>query len=343
MRRTHPTTNHPTLRRVAVGAIALACAAVAVLAPGARASGDAIPIRLSSGEVLHVSAVFLDEHTVRIVHPLLGEITLPRESVTFLDVPAAAAEEQPEAPEADAPAKPAAPAQAQPEPEEPKSTSFFTGWTGSVEGGLTGSEGNTETLNFRFGVSAERLTDSMETRMNAFYTRGEENGEVTRDRAELFVRNDWIFKDSPWGFFAQGRLEYDKFQDWDARLALFAGPSYTFIRTERTLLRGRVGAGATINFGADDLDDVVPEGLVGLDFRHQLTERQSIFVNTEYLPSFEDFSEFRWNTDAGYEILVDPTVNLFLRLGANHRYNSKPGSGIDKNDLDYFLTVGFRF
>ncbi|TVQ62421.1 MAG: DUF481 domain-containing protein [Phycisphaerales bacterium] len=310
-------------------------------ATGALAD-EPVRVKLASGEVLIVSDVRIDGDSVRFTHPVLGELTLPAASVTLLDTPEAPRQE-PETIETDPPAAPPAPAEEKPAPVEPVRKSFFEGWTGSFEGGLTGSEGNTDTLNFRFSVSVERITDYMETRANAFYTRGEEDGEVTRDRAELFVRNDWLFKDSPWGFFAQSRLEYDKFQDWDLRLALFAGPTYTFINNDRTLLRGRAGAGATFNIGADDEDDVVPEGLLGVDFRHQLTERQSIFLSTEYLPSFSDFGEFRLNTDAGYEILVDPEVNLFLKLGANHRYNSNAGAGNDKNDLDYYLTVGFRF
>lgn len=221
-------------------------------------------------------------------------------------------------------------------------SAFFEGWRRSAELGLNGSEGNTETFNFRAGIRTERITDLMETRARASYTYGTDDGSKTTNRANFNARNDWLFEDSRWGFFALGRAEFDDFQDWEWRLSGFAGPSYTFIREDDLTLRGRLGAGGSRTFGGDD-NKFRWEGLAGLDLIWQITERQNFFVTTEVYPSFRDRREFRTYTDAGYEILVDPEMNLSLRLGATHRYDSRPGPDTDKNDLEYFALLSLAF
>jgi len=44
-----------------------------------------------------------------------------------------------------------------------------------------------------------------------------------------------------------------------------------------------------------------------------------------------------------YSILVDPELNMSLRLGVENRYNSNPGGNDKKNDLDYFLALVWAF
>jgi len=221
-------------------------------------------------------------------------------------------------------------------------TAFFEGWSRSAELGLNGSEGNSETFNFRVGLRTERITDLMETRASATYSYGSDDGSKTTNRANFSARNDWLFEESRWGAFALGRVEFDEFQDWEWRVSGFVGPSYTFIREDDLTLRGRVGAGGSRAFGGED-NKFRWEGLVGLDLIWQITERQSFFVTTEAYPSFRDRREFRTFTDAGYQILVDPEMNLSLRIGATHRYDSRPGPDTDKNDLEYFALLSLAF
>lgn len=324
--------NRPALRMIA----ALLSFGAIVCAAGAS---EPVQIRLASGETLTVTILERTSEHVRVSHPVLGELTLPIAAVEVLAPPPDAAPPEPPAPES-------APAAAPPAPEPPSeehTLSFFQGWTGSFEGGISGAEGNTRTTSLRFGMSAERIVELMETRAGFVIAYSEDRGRATQNRGEFNLRNDWLFKDSPWGFFAQGRIEYDQFKDWDARVSVFAGPSYAFIRNDRTLLRGRVGAGVTANIGPTDEDHWVPEGMLGIDFKHAITDRQSIFANGELLPNLSDFFEYRANLNAGYEVLLDTETNLFLKLGIANRYNSNPGSDVKKNDFEYFMTLGWKF
>ncbi len=240
-------------------------------------------------------------------------------------------------PRLDPPADPKAPP---PPPED--YPSWLDGWKGTVEAGINGSAGNTEVFNLRAAFAAERVTQKMKTTTSTVYTRATESGAVTKNRWELNARNDWNLGKSPWIVFAQGRLEYDDFQDWDWRLTLAGGVGYKLIDTQRTSLIGRVGLGTSKEFGGSQ-NAWIPEGLLGVDFSHQITERQKIFGMVEYYPSLKNFPRYRLLARAGYEILVDPSVNMFLKIGAEDRYDSNPGDDKKKNDVDYFLTLGWAF
>ncbi len=249
----------------------------------------------------------------------------------------AAIESQPEPPPETPPPEGTPPEVAPPEP------GFFSGWAGAVDLGLNGSEGNSETFSARGGISGKRSTDTMETTVSLTYVYGTADGTKNKSRGELNARNDWRFgAECPWGFFATGRVEYDEFQDWDWRLSGFAGPSYLFIKDERTTLRGRVGVGAAYEIGGAD-NDVTPELDIGADLNHKLTERQQIFVTVDYYPSLSDFPDYRVDTKAGWEILVDPEVKMTLKLGLNDRYDSDPGAGRKRNDLEYFALLSWAF
>lgn len=305
-------------------ALATACLAVAGVTAGEN-------IKLSTGEVLNVTVTGQTDTTISFTHPVLGEMTLPKSSVTLLDPVATvvAAEAQVKT------AKAAVP------PPPPPST-FRQGWKGSVEIGLAGAEGNSENFNLRAGAGAERVAELLETRFDATYIYSTDNGEKSKNRLEANARNDWLIRGSKWGFFVQGRYEYDDFTDYDHRVSVFAGPTYTFIRNDRTTLRGRVGAGVTREIGGTR-NEVIPEALVGIDLTHKMTERQDLSFSSEYIPSLSDFPDFRTNTRAAYGYLLDERTSARLRAGIAHRHNSNAGIGFEQNDWEYFLTLGWEF
>ena len=310
--------------RVVESMLAAACLGIAGIA-------SAENIKLSSGEVLNVTITEQTDTTIKFTHPVLGDMTLPKSSVTVLDPVGAVAATEAQVKSAKA---------AVPPPPQP--TSFRDGWKGSVEIGLAGAEGNSENFNLRAGLGLNRITNRMETKFDGTYLYATDNGEKSTNRAEVNGRNDWLFENSKWGFFLQGKYEFDDFTDYDHRVSVFAGPSYTFVKNDKTLLRGRVGAGVTREIGGED-NTYDPEALIGVDFEHKLTARQAIFASSEYLPSLSDFPEFRLNSKAGYSFLVDEKTNAKLKAGVAQRHDSDPGDGFKQNDWEYFLTLGWDF
>lgn len=222
-------------------------------------------------------------------------------------------------------------------------SSFWSGWSGSVEGGLNGSDGNSESLDIRANLNAERKVETMETKLTSQFSFSTNGGEKDKNRWFNEARNDWLFgEDHRWSFFTLGQAEYDDFQDWTWRFSAFAGPGYKVIKNDKTTLNLRAGAGLTKYLGGDR-NEIIPEGLLAADIAHQLTERQKLTAGVEYYPSFRALDEFRVVARAGWEILIDPEVNMLLKVGVEDRYDSDPGDEFKKNDIDYFILIGWKF
>jgi putative salt-induced outer membrane protein YdiY len=208
--------------------------------------------------------------------------------------------------------------------------------------GLNGSEGNSSSLSFRVGAGLERIAPDLETRVSGLYTRASDSGTVSQSRAELNARNDWLSETSPWGFFLQGRAEFDEFQDWDWRTSAVLGPSYQLIKNDRTSLRLRAGAGVAREFGGGR-NNLIPEALAGFDLQHALTDRQRLFLSTELLPSLDNLGDYRASNKLGYEMDITEDSKATIRLGIDHRYDSNAPSDRDSNDIDFFATLGVHF
>jgi hypothetical protein len=221
-------------------------------------------------------------------------------------------------------------------------SSFWTGWKRSADIGLNGSQGNTDNLNVRGALGAVRDAADMTTAAGISYIYGSQDSTKTKSKGEAFIRNDWKLE-KPWGWYAIGKLEYDEFQAWQWRISGATGPSYLLIDSEVTMLKLRAGIGASYETGKQAKEELTAEINLGFDLTHKFTERTKGFITFDYYANLNDFPEYRHVTSAGLEVNVDPTANMFLKLGAQNRYDSRSRAPVKKNDLDYFLTLGWTF
>jgi putative salt-induced outer membrane protein YdiY len=214
-------------------------------------------------------------------------------------------------------------------------------WEGSIELGGNGSEGNSENFNLRFIVNVTRTTDWTVLTLNTRYTNNSTNDMTTVDRLFFEGRNEWLLADTPWSLYVHETTEYDAFRAFDVRLTADAGIGYEFFKTDLTLLKGRLGPGVAREIGGPD-ESFVPEGVMGLTFEHKLTVRSKITASGDYYPDLADFGEFRVNSQANWEFVLDEVLNLSLKLGVLNRYDSTP-NGAKPNDLDYSATILWSF
>lgn len=315
----------------------------AVAAMSSFALAQPAKVQLVSGEVLVGEVIAREKGVLTLRHPVLGDLVLTSAQATEM------ADPHPAHAQPDASATAEVPAATNPPTQTPSShesetpgvrPAFWSGWKRRLEAGLSGASGNTENFNARAAFTTSRKSERMETLADFSYIFRTENGESSKSRGEANARNDWILGESPWGLFALGKAEYDEFQDWDWRLSSFVGPSYTFVKDDRTLLRGRAGAGASYRIGGND-HGFTPEALLGLDAERKLTSDSRVFANSEYLPSLDEFGEFRLLSKAGYEVMLNATMSL--KAGVAHRYDSDPGAGIRPSDVEYFILLGWDF
>lgn len=214
-------------------------------------------------------------------------------------------------------------------------------WSGSVDVGLNGSEGNTQLFNFRMNTQAKRATPFSELTLKSNYVKTATNSNETANR--LFFDGRWerLSQTSPWTFYVHGTTEYDEFQLWDVRISGDTGLGYRFLKNDFTTLTGRVGPGASREFGGPN-DSWVPELVFNLQAEHAIGKRHKLTLQVDYFPDPSQWSTYRLNSQASWAIVLDEVRNLSLKLSAIDRYSSNSGTA-KPNDLDYAATLLWSF
>lgn len=216
-------------------------------------------------------------------------------------------------------------------------------WQKSIDIGVTGASGNSENLNLRIQLGAERNTDKMETKASALYRLSKQGSENTENRFRFDVFNDWLPPEgSKIRWWAKGAYEFDEFQAWDHRVSASGGIGYEFIDNDKHTLVGRLGFGGSQTFGDED-EDFRPEAVAGVDYTFRIKDGQKFTAGTEFLFDVSDTDAWRNNSYAQYEAVIDAESGMNFKTGVTNRYDSEPGEDTKKNDLEYFATLGWTF
>jgi putative salt-induced outer membrane protein YdiY len=142
--------------------------------------------------------------------------------------------------------------------------------------------------------------------------------------------NSWYVRDEG-GF---DRVKDIQFYDVAA-----AGFGYDLVKQPKQIVTARLGLSFRNENSRNPLTpDVNAAGLdVGLSHSLQLAD-SSIINRLSYVPSFNDFSNFRLTHESFYERpFISPTWKL--RIGVSNDYNSRPGIGVEKLDTSYFTRL----
>lgn len=218
---------------------------------------------------------------------------------------------------------------------------WMRGWDSHAELGLDGSTGNARTLSIQTGWESKRKTELYTLGLDFDYRQASNRSVTTEDNGRLNLDYDRLLMDTPWSGFAKYGMEWDKFKAFDLRLFTSAGIGYHWVRRDDATLVTRFGAGGSKEIGAPD-DSWIPEAVFGGEAERQLTPRQKLKGKVDYFPAWENFNNFRLVSDVAWEILLDGSENLSLRLAATDRYDSTP-QGAKKNDLYYSLLLLYKF
>ena len=302
--------------RIAVGISVLLLAAAA-----ARAEDEVV---LESGETLKGTIVEKTEVKVVLDHPILGQVTIPAGRVK-----SALREGE----------KPPAPA-----PEAPR-------WKSKLEAGMSGAEGNTDTLSITAGFTTDRKESDGLWHIESRWFRKETDGEVTESRFYAALRRDWVFsKESRFTYFAEGRYDRDRFQQWDERATAAAGITYKFVEKKDLFVAFRVGAAATKEWGLERTaqdpspdDDLRPEGLLGVEAKWTLSERFEVNGQSTYYPDISDTPEYRTLSSAGISYRLDDKGTMSLRAGVEHEYDTHRQEPFKRTDVRYFGLLVVEF
>ena len=210
-------------------------------------------------------------------------------------------------------------------------------WEGGLELGMDGSEGNSQNFNLHFGAKLKRKTEFNSLSSELDYKTNNNNSVETANKAFLESRFEHLFQQSPWTWFVHNIEDYDKFKAYDLRVSLDTGIGYQFIKNDSASLIGRFGGGTTREIGGPD-DKFVPEAVFGLEGEYKISKRQKFCTSVEYRPDVANFADYRLNTKAAWEVLLDEEMHLSMKVGILDRYDSY-SDGSKPNDLDYTLTL----
>jgi putative salt-induced outer membrane protein YdiY len=218
---------------------------------------------------------------------------------------------------------------------------FWDPWEGNVELGLNGTDGNTETFNVRLGALAKRKTEFRTEQIQITSIQKRANGVTTANTALIDSRIDWPIPSSPLNTFIHSLVEYDQFKAFDCRISGDTGVGYEFIQNDITTLIGRIGLSASHEIGGPN-NKTNPELLLGSEYKHKFNETHQISAQMSYYPNMVDFTDFRLNSQASWQIVLSQVHNLSLKVSIIDRYDSTP-EGARPNDLDYSTLLLWTF
>lgn len=221
------------------------------------------------------------------------------------------------------------------------SPTYWDPWEGNVELGLNGTDGNTETFNIRLGALAKRKTEFRTEQLQITSIQKRANGLTTANTALVDGRIDWPMPSSKFNTFIHTLLEYDQFKAFDYRVSGDTGVGYEFIQSDITTLIGRLGASASHEIGGPN-NKTNPEILFGGEYKHKFNETHLVSAQVNYYPNVMDFADFRFNSQASWQIVLSQSHNLSLKLSIIDRYDSTP-EGARPNDLDYSTLLLWSF
>ncbi|MEO6569323.1 MAG: DUF481 domain-containing protein [Opitutaceae bacterium] len=208
-------------------------------------------------------------------------------------------------------------------------------WAYQATVDVAGKTGNKEQLGTAAAFRAVLKTPQDMLQFYSAYNREVSEGVKSADqfKAGVDYQNNFAGNTS---WYVRDEGGFDRVKDIKLYNVAGAGFGYDVFREPKHLLTTRAG----LSFRYEDYKnpattDVSSMGLdIGLN--HEWEFSNSRIVNRlSYVPSFEDFSNYRINHESFYEIpLADPSWKL--RLGISNDYNSKPGTGVKRLDTAYF-------
>ncbi|WP_339778634.1 DUF481 domain-containing protein [uncultured Methylophaga sp.] len=314
--------------------IVFVCLLVPVLSHAAP-----VTLILTNGDRLQGDLLERNQESLTIKHQLLGEMIINTNTVSEIKTDYDALAQQ--TPTDETPIiEPADLAEAEPEDNGLLGTGWLTNWERRFDLGLAGSRGKSDNSQVNVAFNADLATEK--TRINSrtayYYAKSEE--ETSDNSFFTSINRDWLQPETPWFMFAGGRLDVDKFKDYDYRLNANAGYGYEFANTDDWLFVGRSGAGFNRTFGGER-EEFTPEGLLGLETRWRINAAQRLALANTFYPSFDSFDAYRNVTTFDWILDLDERAGVALKVGMTNEYDSETEDEISKNDFKYTLSLSW--
>lgn len=215
-------------------------------------------------------------------------------------------------------------------------------WSGDFGAGLSLTRGNSDTKNINLALQlAQKISDKNVAKYDAFYLRGDSNGDLILDRTTLGARDE--YKVSPLIYaFADAHFLRDRFKEIDYLVTPTVGVGRHLIKEKNLDLAVEGGVGMVVEKDA---------GLTR-QTSGALTAKQLLTWKFSPTATLGESAAALWKTnhfgDALYHfeasLASDLTAKSQLKLAALDDYKTRPPApGIKKNDISIIAAVVMKF
>jgi putative salt-induced outer membrane protein YdiY len=221
---------------------------------------------------------------------------------------------------------------------DPQIVALERSWAYETSVDITGKSGNKSQLGTAGQVRAKLVGPTDKLELYTGYDRQVTNGTKSADQFRAGVDYQTNFSGGN-SWYVRNEGGFDRIKDIQFYDVAAAGLGYDFVKRPKQTITGRLGFSfRNENYKSPFTTDVNAAGLdVGFSHSLQLTD-SSIINRVTFVPSFNDFSNYRATHESFYEMpFVSPTWKL--RVGISNDYNSKPGKFVDKMDTSYFTRL----
>jgi len=215
-------------------------------------------------------------------------------------------------------------------------------WSFGLDFSMNTTSGNTNEETTRLGTHIKRTLPNERMKLDGAYYHKKNTGKVTDNEITVGYLKDWLNPGSRWFFFGSGRFDYDEFESWEKRMNLQIGPGYSLIESDDVLLNFRLGAGGRKEWGSKN-SNLKFEGLAGIDFAWELTNKQTIETSVWFFPVITDFDDYRTRSSLNWRYKLSRESDISLLFGVLHEIQSIVDPGDDDTDSRIYTGIQLEF
>lgn len=210
-------------------------------------------------------------------------------------------------------------------------------WTKVLEGGMSFTEGNTDTLEGHGRLDMKRKSSDEFLHLYLAGRYGEQNNARTTNEILGGIRYENNLSERRF-WYTRLELEFDEFEDIDLRALAAFGGGYYWIKDADTDLQTSVGLGyrhEAYDGGRTENDAVID---LGLNYRQDIPTLGQFKQTITYSPDFQETDNYRFFLDTSLTLpLKNEQWNW--KIGMRHSYNSRPQPGFDNLDSAYYTSI----
>ncbi len=221
-------------------------------------------------------------------------------------------------------------------------------WRSLFTAGANASTGNTSQLSVNLAGEGVRLTnwDKISVKGQIAYARSQ--GVQTTERGLLGGQYNRDLNPL-WFGFGSGDFVRDEPANISSRYSVAGGIGRHMIKRDDLTFDLSAGLGYTrdeyvnaANVAGAFRDEYGrPELVLAEESSHRLTQTTSFRQKFTLLPNLRDSGEYRANLDTSVSVAMTKSLNL--TAGFNYRFDSDPGIGLKKTDMQLVTGVSVRF